>query len=106
MMSPPFEAAQLKLEFSQEMQQMFRDYVQDEVNRAIQRMQMSTTARQDDFTNMITSAATALGCNAATVTQCSNSFWTLDDKASCLELVGCYTAPRFPTGQQQQFGAQ
>lgn len=56
-------------------------------------MLASKTVRDSDFMAMIKSATTALKCNGVCVDQCLVRMWTIDEKAECLAICGCYDPP-------------
>jgi hypothetical protein len=69
---------------------LFKEHVHDAVERAVERIQNATNIKNEDFMGMLQSAAQALHCDVKCVDQCANSFFTLDEKASCLEQCRCY----------------
>eukprot|EP00349_Pseudokeronopsis_sp_Brazil_P003838 CAMPEP_0202961028 /NCGR_PEP_ID=MMETSP1396-20130829/5129_1 /ASSEMBLY_ACC=CAM_ASM_000872 /TAXON_ID= /ORGANISM="Pseudokeronopsis sp., Strain Brazil" /LENGTH=189 /DNA_ID=CAMNT_0049680599 /DNA_START=1182 /DNA_END=1751 /DNA_ORIENTATION=+ len=99
-MAPAHMKTQLEYQYGLEMTAMFQDYVREEVDRVLLRMQQSYTVTKTNVTTMLQSAAEALGCDVNCVGSCSNASWTIQESGTCLDRCFCYGATSAQTQQQ------
>mmetsp|Transcript_40610 Transcript_40610/g.39203 ORF Transcript_40610/g.39203 Transcript_40610/m.39203 type:complete len:275 (+) Transcript_40610:634-1458(+) len=101
-MAPYYEQEMLRYQYGMELATMYKEYVQAEVTRVLTRMESSRYTSKQNVTDMLTSAAQAVGCNVDCVGSCSNASWTIQEAGTCLDKCYCYTAPpakfQYPAG--------
>ena len=90
-MAPYYEQEMLRYQYGMELATMYKEYVQAEVERVLTRMQSNRYTSKQNVTDMLSSAAEAVGCNSQCVGSCSNASWTIQEAGTCLDRCYCYT---------------